>query len=506
MKKRRLEIPDIFRLRSKENYNSFQDTKFQEALIHEDSDDYKENSSFICKTKRFLKKIWRAPESRVIILLLLSRLIFVIFTSWGIDFDFYIEISKRYLAGEKLYVDIDSTHMPLVDFIYIFMYYICPWKGNIYAVRVFLKFPFILTDIGIALAVMKIIEKEFLRKNDNEQVIKEILYEKIRRAKMVGGYFIALSIPLILQTGGGRYDSLMIFCFVMVVLCLQKNNWFGVAFFAALGSSAKYIGIIFLPFVILWMKKDDILPFVIGLILGFVPIIPFLITIPDVFIDAILLRSSHIAYGFSIWHGIFIIWNKFNMKYVDGIESTYDSGGEPWFVQKLYLPMFIAIYTTVFVLYIIKYRKAIRTQNIDSLPITRLLSLVFIPLFIFALSFKAINIQVLAWFVPYIALRKRKGLLIEYTLLTIIHGLALLIFEASNPEIFLKLSENAALVDSPFYHMVVIPALHLIEVIDKVVWVSIIFVTILWFFIRTSFEFGKLTKELLTKEYTPFPV
>ena len=197
-----------------------------------------------------IRKIWEKPETKVILALILARIFFVIATHYGMDFDFYVEIAQRVLAGEKLYTDINSTHMPLVDLIYIAMYSICPWKENIIAVRIFLKFPFLLTDIGIALAVMKIIESEKRKGQiENENLSAEKLKE-INRSKVIAGYFVAFSLPLIFQTGGGRYDSLMIFCFTMVIYYLQKNNWFGVAFFAALGTSAKYIGIIFLPFVI----------------------------------------------------------------------------------------------------------------------------------------------------------------------------------------------------------------------------------------------------------------
>ena len=86
----------------------------------------------------------------------------------------------------------------------------------------------------------------------------------------------------------------------MVVYYLQRKNWFGVAFFAALGTSAKYIGIIFLPFVIFWLRKEDFKPFIFGLLLGFLPIYPFLIICPEAFISTILNRGSHIAYGFSL--------------------------------------------------------------------------------------------------------------------------------------------------------------------------------------------------------------
>ena len=110
-----------------------------------------------------IKKIWQMPELRIVFLVIASRLIFLLFTHWGMDFDFYIEVAQRALAGERLYTDIQSTHMPLADILYITMYFICPWKNNIIALRVFMKFPFLIADIGIALAVMKIVEKAIIK-------------------------------------------------------------------------------------------------------------------------------------------------------------------------------------------------------------------------------------------------------------------------------------------------------------------------------------------------------
>ncbi|NHJ84936.1 MAG: hypothetical protein FK734_05710 [Asgard group archaeon] len=445
----------------------------------------------------YIKKLWSTPEVRIIFFIILTRIFFVLFTHWGMDFDWYIKIAEEASAGKKLYIDIDSTHMPLVDFIYIAMYAICPWKSSIIALRLFMKFPFILSDIGMALAALKIIEKEQLRKMEEANNLSEETLFNIKRLKLNVGYFIAFCIPLIFQTGGGRYDSLMIFCFVMAVYNLQRNNWFGMGFFAALGSSAKYIGIIFIPFVIFWLKKEDIMPFLLGLVIGFIPIYPFLFTIPHEFIAAVLLRGSHIAYGFAIWHLVFIIWNNFEIKYVDGIESTYDSSGEPWFVKDLYLPMFVLIYSTILVIYLVKYWRIMRTNSIINMPLSSMINVVFIPLFIFAISFKAINIQVLAWFIPYIAFKKKKGLLIEYTALTLIHGLALIIYEAYNYDSFIELSKLAASEGSIFYTIVVKPAIAITEHIPSTVWVAIITITIIWYIARTTTELVKSTKELL---------
>ncbi|NPE08155.1 MAG: hypothetical protein GNW80_07735 [Asgard group archaeon] len=455
------------------------------------------------KVASFIKRIWQMPEIRIILLVIACRMFFILFTHWGMDFDFYIEIAQRVLAGERLYTDIQSTHMPLADILYVTMYFICPWKNNIIALRVFMKFPFLLSDIGIALAVMKIVEKAIIKRDYEGNVLDDPTFEKVRKSKLIAGYFVAFGLPLIFQTGGGRYDSLLIFCFAMVIYCIQIGNWFGIAFYAALGSSAKYIGFIFLPFVIFWMKKDDILPFLLGLLLGFLPIFPFLITIPSDFISAILLRNSHIAYGFSIWNAMFIIWSGFKMKYVGGIDDTYASQNEPWFIQKLYLPLFVGIYFIVFLIYILRYKGLMKTHTIDKLPLSTITLLVFLPIFIFAISFKAINIQILAWFIPFIALRKKKGLLIEYTLLTLIHGIALVIYEAYNPVTFLELSKLAASENSFFYLIIVQPALRLTQIIPVVVWVSIIFVTIIWYLTRTSVEFIKCSKELLGKESIP---
>ncbi|MCK5158274.1 MAG: hypothetical protein KAR08_03905 [Candidatus Heimdallarchaeota archaeon] len=455
------------------------------------------------KTASFIKRIWQMPEIRIILLVLACRLFFILFTQWPLDFDFYIDIAKRVLAGERLYTDIQSTHMPLADILYVTMYFICPWKNNIVALRVFMKFPFLLADIGIALAVMKIVEKAIIKHDYEGNVLDDPTFEKVRKAKLTVGYFVAFALPLILQTGGGRYDSLLIFCFAMVIYCIQIGNWFGIAFYAALGSSAKYIGIIFLPFVVFWMKKDDILPFILGLLLGFLPIFPFLITIPSDFVSAILLRDSHIAYGFSIWHAISIIWSGFKMKYVSGIEDTYASQDEPLFIQKSYMVLFVGIYFVVFLIYILRYRDLMKKHTIDKLPLSTITLLVFLPIFIFALTFKAINIQILAWFIPFIALRKKKGLLIEYSLLTLIHGLALVFYEAFNQEVFLGLSDSPASENSFIYRIIVLPALKLTQIVPVVVWVSIIFVTIIWYMIRTSVEFIKCSKELLGKDSIP---
>ncbi|NHJ05851.1 MAG: DUF2029 domain-containing protein [Candidatus Heimdallarchaeota archaeon] len=445
-----------------------------------------------------IRKIWDKPETKIIFLVIIARIFFIIATHYGMDFDFYVEIAQRVLAGEKLYTDIESTHMPLVDLIYVAMYTLCPWKQNIIAVRIFLKFPFLLTDIGIALSVMKIIEFEKRKEPSFEDKLTSEQIKNLTRSKLIAGYFVAFSLPLIFQTGGGRYDSLMIFCFAMVVYYLQRRNWFGVAFFAALGTSAKYIGVIFLPFVILWMKKEDIKSFTAGIFLGLLPIYPFLITRPTAFIEGIFLRGSHIAYGFSIWHAIFIIWNNFSMKYVDGIESTYDSSGEPWFVSNLYLPLFIAVYGLIFTLYVIKWWNTIRTENIEDQTLTSLVNFVFIPLFIFGLTFKAINLQVLAWFTPYIALKNKLDLLIEYTFLTLIFGIGLLFFESYNVAAFEALSLQSAGKGSVFYILLIRPISIIRDQTSSTIWVGIIFATIIWYLIRTSIELGISTKEILS--------
>ncbi|MBN1329373.1 MAG: hypothetical protein JXA54_07860 [Candidatus Heimdallarchaeota archaeon] len=500
MKRFDLDIFGLDIIQKNQLNNPFTDANFEELIIN---DKPKNQLKIVIwsKVKLFFNRIWQTPESRVIIFLLLSRIFFIIFTHYGMDFDFYLEIVERVLAGEKLYTDIQSTHMPLVDLLYITMYVLCPWKENIYALRVFLKLPFLLCDIGITIAIMKIIENEFIRTNESGSVFTEDQSKKINQSKLKAGYFIAFSLPLIIQTAGGRYDSLMIFCFAMVILCLQKNNWFGIAFFAALGTSAKYIGIIFLPFIIFWMKKDYFLPFILGLFLGFLPIYPFLFTIPTDFINDIISKGSHIAYGFSIWHAVFIIWNGFKMKYVGGIESTMDCSNEPMFIQKSYIPMFIIIYLTIFFWFHINNWNIIRTKNLNTMPIQALLGLVFIPLFIFALSYKAVNIQVLAWFAPFIALRRKKGLFFEYTMLTLIHGIALIIFEAYNQDTFLQLSQLAASSESSLYQIIILPALRLTQIIPQVVWVSIIFISIIWFFIRTTIELIVCSKELITNKY-----
>ncbi len=444
------------------------------------------------------RKLWMKPEARIIFLLLLARFVFVVFTHWGMDFDFYIEISERIFNGEQLYVDIDSTHMPLVDLIYLAMYTICPWKGSIVAVRIFLKFPFLLSDIGIALAVMKIIEFECKKEfTENNELTTEQL-ASIRKAKLIAGYFVAFSLPLIFQTGGGRYDSLLIFCFTMVVYYLQRKNWFGVAFFAALGTSVKYIGIIFLPFVIFWMRKEDFKPFIFGLLLGFLPIYPFLIICPEAFIRTIINRSSHIAYGFALWHAIYIIWNNFSIKYVGDIEATYDTSDEPWFVKDLYMPVFIAVYSLIFVFYVIKWWKTMRSESIDQQSLSTITSLVFIPLLIFSLTFKAINIQVLAWFIPYIALHKKLDLALEYTFLTLINGAGLIIYGAYDPISFAKLIALAAGEGSLFNIILIQPIIYIQEHTSEKIWATVIFISIIWFLVRTLAELLLCSKELLS--------
>jgi hypothetical protein len=442
-----------------------------------------------------IKKLWQLPETKIILILILTRIVFILWTHWGMDFDYYLEIAQRSLNGEYLYRDIESNHMPLVDMLYIVMYAICPWKGNIIAVRFFMKLPYLLADIGIALGVMKIIEHAHNKKKEDNFLEEE--KTSLEKQKFIAGLLVAISLPLILQTGGGRYDSLMIFCFTMIIYCLQINQWFGVAFFAALGTAAKYIGIIFLPFVVFWMKKEDIFPFCAGLLLGLIPIYPYLITQPMDFIGIFYLRGSHIAYGFSLWHAIFIIWNGFQMKHIDGIEATYESEGEPWFVKSLYLPFFVIVYCVIFFLYIYRNWQKIRIQSITDQSLNHLINIVFIPIFIFALSFKAINIQVLAWFTPYIALKNKKELLIEYSVLTLVNGFALIFFESFTNDIFLEMAEQAAGEGTMFYYILIKPALWINGHTTETVWVAIIFVTIWWYLIRTTIEFVFCVKEIL---------
>ncbi|MHA1504299.1 MAG: hypothetical protein ACTSPT_03815 [Candidatus Heimdallarchaeota archaeon] len=443
------------------------------------------------------------PETIVVFVLILARVFFVLFFQWGFDFDFYVEIAENIFAGQQLYVDFQSTHMPLVDYLYAAMYALNIWQDSIIAIRIFMKLPFLLCDIGIAFAIMKIIEVEYLKRNEleNNELIEIEHIKKIYKLKLVCGLFIALGLPLVFQTGGGRYDSLMILCFTLVIFSLQKEKWFLVGFFAALATSTKYIGIIFLPFVFFWMKKEHYLAFFSGLLIGLIPIYPFLILIPKEFISAIFLRSSHIAYGFSPWHAIFIIWNGFSLKHLNGIDATYDSGGEPWFVSDLYLPLFIVIYLVVFILYLIRWWPKMRTEPISDQPLSLLLSTVFTPLFIFALTFKAINIQYLAWFIPFFALKRKLGITIEYSILTVVHGLAIMLFEASNPEVFEKLFIQAsASQGTVMYKLVVGPILWVIEHTPVALSVSIIMATIVWYLIRTSIIFGKSLFPLLSKD------
>jgi hypothetical protein len=443
------------------------------------------------------------PETIVIFVLILARIFFILFFQWGFDFDFYVDIAEKIYSGQQLYIDFQSTHMPLVDYLYTAMYALCPWKGSIIAIRIFLKFPFLLCDIGIAIAIMKIIEIDYLKRNElvNNLVLEIEHVKKINKLKLICGLFIALGLPLVFQTGGGRYDSLMILCFTMVILSLQKEKWFFVGFFAAFATSAKYIGIIFLPFVFFWMKRKDYLAFFSGLLLGFVPIYPFLILIPNEFISAIFLRSSHVAYGFSLWHAIFIIWNGFSLKYLNNIGSTYDSNGEPWFVSDLYLPLFIILYLVIFIFYLIRRWPKMRTESIKDQPLSLILSIVFTPLFIFALTFKAINIQYLAWFIPYFALKRKLAITIEYSILTVVHGLAIMLFQASNPDIFNNLFTNASAGQGTImYKLVVGPVIWVIEHTPVAFSVSIIIATIIWYLIRTSMVFGKSLIPLLSKD------
>jgi len=265
LKKLKIDLEELFKGIGSRSSQKFIEEDLDYFL--DETTDKRRLSTSWSKITSIGKKIWQMPEIRIILLVIACRLFFILFTQWPMDFDFYIDISRRILAGERLYTDIVSTHMPLADILYVTMYFICPWKNNIIVLRMFMKFPFLLADIGIALAVMKIVEKAIIKHDYEGNVLDDPTFEKVRKSKLTAGYFVAFALPLILQTGGGRYDSLLIFCFAMVIYCIQIGNWFGIAFYAALGSSAKYIGIIFLPFVIFWMKKDDILPFILGLLL-----------------------------------------------------------------------------------------------------------------------------------------------------------------------------------------------------------------------------------------------
>jgi len=453
------------------------------------------------RKERFISFLTK-PETIVISVLVLARFFFILFFQWGFDFDFYVINAQKILAGQQLFVDFQSTHMPLVDYLYTAMYFLCPWKESIIAVRVFMKLPFLLFDIGIAIAVMKIIEKEYLKRNDLQlMVLEHKQLKEMNKLKLICGLFIALGVPLLFQSGGGRYDSLMILCFTLVIYSLQNEKWFWVGFFAAFATSAKYIGIIFLPFVFFWMKKKQYLAFFCGILIGLIPIYPFLITIPREFITSIFLRSSHIAYGFSLWHAIYIIWNGFSMKYLDGIDATYNTSDEPWFVKDLYLPTFIVLFLVIFIFYLIRWWSKMRTEAISDQPLSLILSTVFTPMFIFVLTFKAVNIQYLAWFIPYFALKRKLGITIEYSILTIVHGLGIMLFEASNPETFQDMiSQASASEGTIMYKLLVGPIIWVIEHTPVALSVSIIMATIVWFLIRTSIAFGKSLIPLLSKD------
>jgi hypothetical protein len=493
---KKLDLKELFPGKRKQ---SFHDDWFSRLLPSSDKNT-KSKEERIEKIRSFLTGIWRRPEFQVIIFLIVSRLFLTIFTHYGMDFELYVEVAQRVLAGERLYTDITSTHMPLADLLYILMYFICPWRENIFALLIFLKLPFIISDIGIALAVMRIVENEIKKREYDNQVLDLVAFEKIRKKKLLAGYLIAFSLPLIIQTAGGRYDSILILCFAMAILSMQHNNYCGVAFFAALGSSAKYIGIIFIPFVMIWMKKEDILPFILGLLIGFLPIYPFLFTIPKDFISEILLRDGHIAFGFSLWHAIKIVLNGFKIKHINTIMDTYDTSDEPWFIQRLYLPMFVIIYLTIFILYIIRNRGKYKETSITDLTLVEQTNLVFIPLFIFALSFKALNLQVLAWFTPYFALKKRARMFFEYSGLTLIHGFAWIFYSAYNPLVFQQISNVSTGVNSFLNVLISRSAEFITKTIPAVVWVVLIFVTILWFLITTTYELVYSSKELLRKD------
>jgi len=471
---------------------SFDEKYFNLLLI--DREEKISKRKFHNISKQIRRRIWFTPELKIIFFLILIRLPFIIFTHFGMDFNFYIEITQKYLAGESLYTDIPTTHMPLVDFIYITMFFICPLKDNIFAVRIFMKFPFLICDIVIAIMIMKIVENDRKITQINNPFTSQDQYEKLKKEKIICGYFIAFCIPLIFQSAGGRYDSLLILCFVMVVYYMQKNNWFGIAFFSALGTSTKYIGLIILPFILIWIKKEDLIHFAIGLILGLTPTILFLVILPEEFFQLLTQRSEHIAYGFSIWHAIFIIWNGFNMKFVRTVDDTYDSSGEPFFVRESYLPTFFILYAIIFYVYFMKNQFQYNNTQISELPLLKILAILFVPLFIFSLSFKAVNLQILAWFIPFIALNKKRGLLIEYSILTILHGFSLVCFEIYNAENFMELVGSAAPEGSIFYNLVIMPAFKFTQIIPMKIWVGIIFLTIIWFILRTSFELFKSVK------------
>ena len=144
-----------------------------------------------------------------------------------------------------------------------------------------------------------------------------------------------------------------------------------------------------------------------------------------------------------------------------------------------------------------------RTESISDQPLSLLLSTVFTPLFIFALTFKAINIQYLAWFIPYFALKRKLGITIEYSILTVVHGLAIMLFEASNPVTFANMfTQAAASQGTIMYKLVVGPILWVIEHTPIALSVSIIMPTIVWYLIRTSIIFGKSLIPLLSKDET----
>jgi len=452
----------------------------------------------------FFKKKSRKVIFWVVLFTILTRIFFMLFTDWGLDFSFYLENIQRIIAGERMYVEVETTHMPLADFLYIAMYFLNPWKENIIATRCFLKFPFLLCDIGITLAVMKIVERALQKEHKAKTFLDVDVIARVQKAKLTAGFFVAFSLPLIFQTGGGRYDSLLIFCFTMVIFFLQRANWFGVAFFAALGTSAKYIGIIFLPFVVVWLKKKkDLLLFTCGLLLGFIPLYPFLFTIPREFIAAIFLRGNHIAYGLSFWHAIYILWNGFMMKHVGKIEDTYASGDEPFFIHNLYLPLFVLLYALLFSLYLSRNWQQIHNSTIEQMSLSFIINLVFLPVLIFAATFKAVNVQVLAWFVPYCALKNKKGLLMEFSSLTIIFGLGLLLFEASQSEVFYELAQAAITGSNILYTLIISPIIFLTKNLPVRFFVGIVFLTIAWFVVRVCFEMFSATQELLQKKVFP---
>ena len=183
---------------------------------------------------------------------------------------------------------------------------------------------------------------------------------------------------------------------------------------------------------------------------------------------------------------------------VGGVESTYDSSSEPWFVSDIYFPLFAVVYAFLLIFYLVRWWKTIRTETISEQSLNHLVNLVFIPIFIFAITFKAINIQVLAWFTPYFALRKKIGMMIEYSVLTVLHGLFLIFtFAGSNPA-FEEFMTTAAKPGTFIYYLIIVPAIWLAYKIPRIVWVSLTFCTIIWYQVRAIIELTLCSRDLLS--------